>query len=98
VATDVCSRVSDVPLTQAVFDLPRRLRAAVDRGAYDIAVDLYADAAPLLRRYGYKASGRSSRLFLTLFFTTRASGPRGICFFSELLWTQKLCATQCSAA
>ncbi len=39
---------------QAVFDLPRRLRTALDRGALDIAADAYADAAPLLKRYGHK--------------------------------------------
>lgn len=39
---------------QAVFDLPRRLRTALNRGALDIAADAYADAAPLLKRYGHK--------------------------------------------
>lgn len=39
---------------QAVFDLPRRLRTALDRGALEIAADAYADAAPLLKRYGHK--------------------------------------------
>ena len=39
---------------QAVFDLPRRLRTAIDRGALELAVGYYADAAPLLRRYGHK--------------------------------------------
>lgn len=39
---------------QAVFDLPRKLRAAVDREAYEVAADCYADAAPLLRKYGHK--------------------------------------------
>lgn len=40
---------------QVVFDLPRRLRAALDRGAHEIAADAYSDAAPLLKRYGHKA-------------------------------------------
>ena len=40
---------------QVVFDLPRRLRAALDRSAHEIAADAYADAAPLLKRYGHKA-------------------------------------------
>jgi hypothetical protein len=40
---------------QAVFDLPRRLHTAIARGALELAVGYYADAAPLLRRYGHKA-------------------------------------------
>lgn len=39
---------------QAVFDLPRRLRAALEQGALEVAADVYADAAPLLKRYGHK--------------------------------------------
>ena len=39
---------------QAVFDLPRRLSTALDQGALEIAADAYADAAPLLKRYGHK--------------------------------------------
>jgi hypothetical protein len=39
---------------QAVFDLPRRLRSALDREAYEVAADAYADAAPLLKKYGHK--------------------------------------------
>lgn len=39
---------------QAVFDLPRKLRAAIEREAYELAADCYADAAPLLRKYGHK--------------------------------------------
>lgn len=45
---------------QAVFELPRKLRAAMDREAYDVAADCYADAAPLLRKYGHKASEQAS--------------------------------------
>ena len=40
---------------QAVFDLPRKLRAALERGAYEVAADAVADAAPLLKKYGHKA-------------------------------------------
>lgn len=43
-----------------MFDLPRRLHAAIDNGAYEIAVRSYADAEPLLKRYGYKVSGSLS--------------------------------------
>ena len=43
---------------QAVFELPRRLHAAIDNGALEIAVATYADAEPLLRRYGHKVSLR----------------------------------------
>ena len=39
---------------QVVFDLPRRLRAALDAGAYEVAADAYSDASPLLKRYGHK--------------------------------------------
>jgi hypothetical protein len=39
---------------QAVFDLPRRLRSALDREAFEVAADAYADAAPLLKKYGHK--------------------------------------------
>ena len=45
---------------QVVFDLPRRLRAALDRGAHEIAADAYADAAPLLKRYGHKVGAAST--------------------------------------
>ncbi len=44
---------------QAVFDLPRRLRTALNRGALEIAADAYADAAPLLKRYGHKVCNRA---------------------------------------
>lgn len=39
---------------QAVFDLPRRVRTALEQDAVEIAVDHYAEAAPLLKRYGHK--------------------------------------------
>ena len=39
---------------QVVFDLPRRLRAALDAGAHEVAADAYSDAAPLLKRFGHK--------------------------------------------
>ena len=39
---------------QAVFNLPQRLQAALDAGAVELAVDYYADAAPLLKRYRHK--------------------------------------------
>ena len=45
---------------QAVFDLPLRLHAALERGAHEIAADAYADAAPLLKRYGHKVHHGSS--------------------------------------
>ena len=41
---------------QGVFDLPRRLRAALDARAHEVAVDAYAEAAPLLRTYGHKGT------------------------------------------
>lgn len=39
---------------QAVFQLPRQLRAAIDQGAFEIAVEKYADVAGLLKAYGHK--------------------------------------------
>ena len=39
---------------QAVFDLPKRLQVAIDQGALELAVNSYADAAPLLKQYGHK--------------------------------------------
>jgi hypothetical protein len=42
---------------QGVFDLPRRLRAAIEREAFEVAADAYADAAPLLKQYGHKVGG-----------------------------------------
>ena len=47
---------------QAVFELPRRLHAAIDNGALEIAVGTYADAEPLLRRYGHKVCCASDHL------------------------------------
>lgn len=39
---------------QAVFQLPKQLRAAIDQGAVELAVEKYADVAGLLRNYGHK--------------------------------------------
>ena len=39
---------------QAIFDLPKRLHTALEQGAIEIAVNAFADAAPLLKRYGHK--------------------------------------------
>ena len=39
---------------QTLFDLPRRLHSAINKGAYEIAVQSYADAEPLLKRFGHK--------------------------------------------
>ena len=41
---------------QVVFDLPKRLQAAIKTGALEVAVDTYAEAAPLLKKYGHKVS------------------------------------------
>lgn len=41
---------------QGVFELPKKLRAAIDRQAYDIAVDSYAEVVPLLQKYGHKVA------------------------------------------
>ena len=39
---------------EAVFQLPARLRAAVDAKSYALAVDSYIGASPVLKRAGYK--------------------------------------------
>jgi len=41
---------------QAIFDLPKRLHTALEQGAVEIAVDAFAEAAPLLKRYGHKVT------------------------------------------
>lgn len=39
---------------QAVFELPKKIRVAIDNGSIEVAVDLYDDVAPLLRNHGHK--------------------------------------------
>eukprot|EP00889_Picochlorum_renovo_P002786 jgi/Picre1/29816/NNA_005198.t1 len=34
-----------------LFKVPRKMKVAVERGAYDVAVELYADAKPVLAAY-----------------------------------------------
>ncbi|KAG1671022.1 hypothetical protein FOA52_014266 [Chlamydomonas sp. UWO 241] len=43
----------------AVFELPRRMRAAVQADALEAAVSFYSDARPLLRKYGARPSFRT---------------------------------------
>ena len=45
---------------QAIFDLPKRLHTALEQGAVEIAVNAFAEAAPLLKRYGHKVPIQSS--------------------------------------
>jgi hypothetical protein len=52
--TPVTSTRCAVAVWQGVFDLPKKLRAAIDRGAYDVAVESFAEVAPLLKKYGHK--------------------------------------------
>ncbi|KAI8471413.1 MAG: hypothetical protein J3K34DRAFT_520636 [Monoraphidium minutum] len=40
----------------SVFDLPRRMRAALEEGALDSAVEFYADAQPILQKYGHRGA------------------------------------------
>lgn len=49
---------------QGVFELPKKLRTAIDRGAYDVAVDSYAEVAPLLKKYGHKVGCKRSCMWL----------------------------------
>jgi hypothetical protein len=44
---------------QAVFDLPSRMRAALEEDALDSAVSFYAEALPLLKKHGHKGAFRS---------------------------------------
>jgi hypothetical protein len=39
---------------QVLLDIPRKLRAAINQGAYDIAADTYADVAPVLKKHGHR--------------------------------------------
>ncbi|KXZ52998.1 hypothetical protein GPECTOR_8g368 [Gonium pectorale] len=41
---------------QTVFELPRKMRAALEENALDTAVGLYAEAQPLLHKYGGRGS------------------------------------------
>ncbi len=43
---------------QSVFNLPKKLRAAIDQKAYEVAVDAYSEAAPLLKKHGQKVGIR----------------------------------------
>lgn len=45
---------------QAVFDLPKKLKAALDMKAYGVAADMYAEVLPLLKSHGNKASWSSA--------------------------------------
>lgn len=45
-------------LVQAVFDLPHRMQAALEEDALDSAVSFYAEALPVLRKYGHKGAFR----------------------------------------
>lgn len=44
---------------QAVFDLPKRMRAALAEDALASAVSFYAEARPLLRKFGHRGSFKS---------------------------------------
>lgn len=43
---------------QAIFDLPSRMQAALEEDALDSAVSYYAEALPVLRKYGHKGAFR----------------------------------------
>jgi hypothetical protein len=45
-------------MVQAVFDLPSRMQAALEEDALDSAVSFYAEALPVLRKYGHKGAFR----------------------------------------
>ena len=43
---------------QAVFDLPKKMRAALEGDMLDTAVSFYAEAQPLLQKYGGRGTFR----------------------------------------
>mmetsp|Transcript_18627 Transcript_18627/g.47206 ORF Transcript_18627/g.47206 Transcript_18627/m.47206 type:complete len:953 (-) Transcript_18627:187-3045(-) len=43
---------------QAVFDLPKRMRAALEEDVLDTAVSFYAESQPLLKKYGSRGAFR----------------------------------------
>ncbi|KFM26431.1 Vacuolar protein sorting-associated protein 51-like protein [Auxenochlorella protothecoides] len=43
---------------QAVYELPKKIRAALDSGKLEVAVDAHADVLPLLRAHGHKGALR----------------------------------------
>jgi len=43
---------------QAVFDLPKKMRAALEGDMLDTAVSFYAEAQPLLQKYGNRGTFR----------------------------------------
>lgn len=52
--TCCCTRL----VQQAVFDLPSRMKAALEEDALHSAVAYYAEALPLLRKYGHRGAFR----------------------------------------
>lgn len=45
---------------QAVFDLPKKMRAALEEDALDSAVTFYSEALPLLRKHGHRSTFRAA--------------------------------------
>ena len=43
---------------QMVLEVPRKLRAALTQGAYEVAVDIYEDVAPVLEKHGHRKALR----------------------------------------
>ena len=41
-----------------MFDLPKRMRAALEEDVLDTAVSFYAEAQPLLKKYGSRVTFR----------------------------------------
>lgn len=68
---------------QAVFHLPKQLRAAIDQGAVEIAVDKYADVAGLLKVYGHKVRRQQ-------IIPCRQSCPNDVNSCAALGWEQGL--------
>jgi hypothetical protein len=47
-----------VTFMQVVFDLPKCMRAALKEDVMDTAVGFYAEAQPLLKKYGHRGALR----------------------------------------
>ncbi len=72
---------------RSVFQLPQRLRVAIDTKAYALAVDCYISARPVLKRAGYKVPRQALRHATLSVVSADACAPVTrlvLCFFLSL--------------
>ena len=62
---------------QLVLEVPRKLKAALSQGAFEIAVDTYAEVAPVLKRHGNRKSLRKVAAEVESFRAEAAERLRG---------------------